>query len=112
MRLRSLISGFRPQKDRASKRYRESLANWVLSDYYRFLFIREGEIVGRPDVHDEERLKAAFHAFFAYTPPIIRSPSKLAHELARRARLLRDGLEAALHREPEQGPLRALCLIA
>jgi len=92
--------------DKQAKRYIASLPNWVLTDYYRFIFIREESIVGRASVEDPGALTAAFSAFLAYAPPAIRSPKRLAQELARRARLLRDGLLSLLRREPEDGPLR------
>ena len=44
----------------------------------------------------EEVVRAAFLGFLAYAPPIVRSPRRLALELARRARLLRDGIQGAL----------------
>lgn len=102
------------------KRYRQSLANWVLTDYYRFTFIREGEIIDKVEIadsvgvgqllkpDDEARLRSAFTAFVSYAPPTIRSPRRLALELARRARLLRDGLERLLQNEPPGGELRSV----
>lgn len=91
-----------------ARRYRESLPNWVLTDYYRFFFLRDGERIGELELADpggvpqllkpadEDSLREAFSGFFAYTPPILRSPQRLALELARRARLLRDGIEGTL----------------
>ncbi|MEX2645577.1 MAG: type ISP restriction/modification enzyme [Gaiellaceae bacterium] len=94
-------------------RYRESLGNWVVTDYYRFVHIRDGEEVGHLEIGDpsghaqllpparEEELRAALASFLAYTPPVLRSPQRLALELARRARLLRDGLQAAVESDVE-----------
>jgi hypothetical protein len=102
------------------KRYRESLANWVLTDYYRFIFIREGEVTDKVEIagpagidqlfkiDDETRLRSAFTSFVSYAPPVIRSPRRLATELARRARLLRDGLELVLQKEAPGGELRSV----
>jgi hypothetical protein len=100
------------------KRYRESLPNWVVTDYYRFLFIREGDVVtgieiGDPSdlpqltpMADGDQLETAFGGFLGYTAPVIRSPQRLALELARRARLLRDGIAGVLRTETEIGQLR------
>jgi hypothetical protein len=109
------------RRDRQIKRYRESLPNWVLTDYYTFVFLREDERPQRLALADPDDLRAlpltsdaparlqnAFDAFFAYAAPTIRSPARLAQELARRARLLRDGLHGALSAEPEGGPLRGV----
>jgi hypothetical protein len=92
--------------DKQAKRYVTSLPNWVLTDYFRFIFFREEAIISRASVEDPSALTAAFSAFLSYAPPSIKSPKRLAQELARRARLLRDGLLSLLHREPEDGPLR------
>jgi len=108
------------RRERQLKRYRESLPNWVLTDYYRFVFIREGKVLARVALADPhggqdqlvaERpadLAAAVEGFLDYAAPVIRSPSRLADELARRARLLRDGLAGALALEPADGPLRGV----
>lgn len=100
------------------KRYRQSLPNWVLTDHYRFFFIREGDSVARltlaeVDAHsarktDTEALSEAFAEFFAYSTPVIRSPQRLAQELARRARLLRAGLLGLLAAESDSGRLRSV----
>jgi predicted helicase len=96
------------------RRYREFLPNWVVTDYYRFILVRDGERVGQLELGDpdgtpqliapasEAELAATFGSFFAYTPPILRSPQRLALELARRARLLRDGLDGFLD-DPQEG---------
>jgi hypothetical protein len=102
------------------RRYRESLPNWIATDYYRFVFVRDGSEVDHVEVADphgvpqlteaatEDELKAAFSSFFAYSPPVIRSPQRLALELSRRARLLRDGIEGVLRAESEDGSLRGV----
>jgi hypothetical protein len=106
--------------DKQGRRYRESLPNWIATDYYRFIFIRDGSAVTHLEIADpyglpqlleadrEERLVDEFASFFAYAPPIIRSPQRLALELARRGRLLRDTLEGVLRAEPEAGRLRGV----
>lgn len=101
------------------KRYLKSLPNWVLTDYYSFMFIREGEVVETLSIADPDgasaavsgagdQLQAALLRFFSYAPPVIRSPRRLALELARRARLLRDGLRYVLDHEAPSGPLRSV----
>jgi Type ISP C-terminal specificity domain/N-6 DNA Methylase len=93
--------------DRQLRRYRQSLPNWVLTDYYRFLFLRDGDLVQTCDVRDDSTgLALAFAGFFAYVPPTIRSPNRLALELGRRARIIRDGLAGLVAAEGPDGPLR------
>jgi hypothetical protein len=104
------------RSDPQIKRYRQSLPNWVLTDYFRFVFIREADVVARIELADPELaqpvagapgpLVDALASFLAYAPPVIRSPRRLAQELARRARLLRDGFELRLRAEGPGGPLR------
>jgi hypothetical protein len=96
-----------------ARRYRASLGNWAVTDYYRFIFVREGDETAHLEIGDpegrlellpparEEELRDAFGSFLAYAPPVLRSPQRLALELARRARLLRDGLEGILEQEAE-----------
>jgi Type ISP C-terminal specificity domain/N-6 DNA Methylase len=87
--------------------YSQSLANWVLTDYYVFIFIENGEVGSVIDVREDPGdLRARFGVFFDSAPRNIRSASRLAEEMARRARLLRDGLLGALRREPPGGQLR------
>lgn len=67
------------------------------------VFIRDGEALEQLQLADPggatllppnsaDEIQAAFINFLSYAPPIIRSPRRLAVELARRARLLRDGI--------------------
>lgn len=81
-----------------ARRYRESLPNWIATDYYRFVTIRDGIVEDSFEVTDdaEDDLDAYIGRFLAYSPPVIRSPRRLALELARRARLLRDGIGGVL----------------
>jgi hypothetical protein len=95
-----------PPVRQTGRRYRESLPNWVATDYHSFVFLREGEVIERAHVDDPHRLVDAFVGFFSYAPPVIRSSRRLAQELARRARLIRQGLEGVLGAEPPGGPLR------
>jgi phage repressor protein C with HTH and peptisase S24 domain len=108
------------RQTKQGRRYRESLPNWVATDYYRFVFVRDGTEVTHLEIADPtgaaqsfepdscEQLQQQFTSFFAYAPPFIRSPKRLALELSRRARLLRDGIEGVLHAEPENGRLRSV----
>jgi len=96
------------RSDKQIKRYRESFPNWVLTDYYQFLFLREGDVSAHGSTADQTSLSSGFESFFAYAPPAIRSPRRLATELARRGRMLRDGLEAIIRAEAPEGPLRNL----
>src|SRR6266480_4426299 len=71
------------------KSYRESLPNWVLTDYYRFIFIESGELGPVIDIReDPDELRSRFSVFLDTVPRNIRSSSRLAEEMARRARLL------------------------
>src|SRR5205814_181664 len=89
------------------KSYRESLPNWVLTDYYRFIFIESGELGPVIDIReDPDELRSRFSVFLDTVPRNIRSSSRLAEEMARRARLLRDGLLGALRAEQQGGQLR------
>ena len=75
---------------RQLKSYSESLPNWVLTDYYIFIFIQNGEASQPIDVRTTpDELQTRFGQFFDSAPRNIRSASRLAQEMARRARLLR-----------------------
>lgn len=102
-----------------ARRYRDSLPNWIATDYYRFVTIRDGLVEDSfelpnpsgvpqllPPVAQDE-LEAFVARFLAYSPPVIRSPRRLALELARRARLLRDGIAGVLA-TTETGDLRGV----
>jgi hypothetical protein len=89
------------------KGYSNSLPNWVLTDYYVFIFIENGESGQAIDIREApDELRSRFGIFFDTVPRNIRSASRLAEEMARRARLLRDGLLGALRAEPKGGQLR------
>ena len=89
------------------KGYSKSLPNWVLTDYYLFIFIENGELGHAIDIREApDDLRSRFGVFFDSAPRNIRSASRLAEEMARRALLLRDGLLGALRAEPQGGQLR------
>jgi len=96
------------RSERQLKRYRQLLPNWILTDYRRFMIIREGEVTRRFEIEEEnpEALVSGFVDFPSYAAPVLRSPRRLAQELARRARLLRDALEMLVNKEPADGNLR------
>jgi hypothetical protein len=89
------------------KRYSESLPNWILTDYYLFVFIENGEASPPIDIRAEPAaVRDRFGVFLDSTPRNVRSASRLAQEMVRRARLLRAGLYGALQKERPGGPLR------
>lgn len=102
-----------------ARRYRDSLPNWIATDYYRFITIRDGLVEDSFEMVDPasaaqllpqasvDGLDAYIARFLAYSPPVIRSPRRLALELARRARLLRDGISGVLA-AAEAGELRGV----
>jgi hypothetical protein len=107
--------------------YRQ-LPNLVLTDYLHFILLRDGVEVARATLIASTDLDAGrtaranrpaveelLRAWLAAEPAQITSPERLAVELARRARWLRDGIRAQVAREAgatarggPPGPLRAL----
>lgn len=95
------------RSDEQLKRYRRSLPNWILTDYYEFRFLRDGRNFGTAMVRERpDQLADLFGQWLDYAPPAVRTSRQLAVELARRARLLRDGISGAIDDEPAGGPLR------
>jgi hypothetical protein len=89
------------------KSYAESLPNWVLTDYYVFIFIQNGVAGQAIDARSApEELRQRFGQFFDSAPRNIRSASRLAEEMARRSRLLKSGLLGALKAEEPGGQLK------
>ena len=89
------------------KSYAESLANWVLTDYYVFIFIQNGVAGQAIDARiAPEELRQRFGQFFDSAPRNIRSASRLAEEMARRSLLLKRGLLGALKAEQPGGQLK------
>ena len=88
------------------KSYAESLPNWVLTDYYVFIFIQNG-VAGQAIARTVPKaLRERFGQFFDSAPRNIRSASRLAEEMARRSRLLKTGLFGALKAEQPGGQLK------
>lgn len=89
------------------KSYTESLPNWVLTDYYVFVFIQNGVAGPAIDARTApDALRQRFGQFFDSAPRNIRSASRLAEEMARRSRLLKAGLFGALKGEQPGGQLK------
>lgn len=104
------------------------LPNLVLSDYIHFLLLRDGVEVARATVISNQDLDAGqlgrattevaeelLTVWLSAEPARINSPARLAIELARRARWLRDGIRGELRQEAAvanrrggDGPLRSL----
>jgi len=88
------------------KKYSEgAIPNIILTDYMRFILIRNQEVIFDVDlfklyelnndkkIFDEKNIndfKTLFETFINYSLPTIRSPTELAIELSKRAKLLRD----------------------
>lgn len=89
------------------KSYIESLPNWVLTDYYFFIFIQNGVAGPAIDARNApDELRERFGQFLDSAPRNIRSASRLAEEMARRSKLLKRGLLGALQAEQPGGQLK------
>ncbi len=97
------------------QRYRESLDNLILTDYVRFLFFRnnqliedirladvdaKGRLVFKEDVW--QKFITLLQNFGSFTGQTIKSAEKLAQMMAAKARLLQEILYNALETEDEQ----------
>ncbi len=100
------------------KRYRENLPNLILTDYINFIWFREGKEIdhahlARPDskgrlkLDTEElpKLNQLLENFLKVEPAEIGDPRKLAEEMARPARMIRDTIREIFAQEKEEGPL-------
>lgn len=100
------------------KRYRSSLRNLILTDYFEFRLYRNGEQVQsvrlakrqkngvlRREPDAEAQLTALFQAFFDAKVPSIANPRELAERMARMARLLHDLIRQAFAKEGQTGDL-------
>lgn len=87
------------------KRYLETFPNLILTNFYEFRLYRDGERVEKiqiarsfiskklktvPPVEHEKEFLTLLGKFFAFSLPKVFSAEKLAEELARRTRFLRD----------------------
>lgn len=102
------------------KRYLENLPNLLFTDYVRFIWFYKGKEIGRshvakPDskgnlkIDKEElpRLEQLLQNFLKVEPEKISDPRRLAEEMARPARMIRDTIRKIFKKEEEEGPLHA-----
>jgi predicted helicase len=107
------------ERDEQLKRYRESLSNLILTDYFEFRWYKDGDkqqtariaYVGdsgrlRPDREGQAQAAAMFSAFLAQEPPIVGKPEDLARRMAALTRIVRDIVHAALLKDRGGSPLR------
>lgn len=100
------------------KRYRESLANLILTNYFEFRWYLSGELRltarlvkiqanGKLRVEAEgiQQLTELLQEFFATDIPVISSPKELAVRMAALARLIRSIIGKTFTEEGEQGAL-------
>lgn len=100
------------------KRYRESLANLILTDYLEFRWYVGGTLrltarLAKPQANRRLRIEAdgaqqldeLLQAFFAESIPVISSPKELAVRMAALARLIRSIIGKTFVEETEQGAL-------
>ncbi|AJI47243.1 N-6 DNA Methylase family protein [Francisella philomiragia] len=94
-------------------RYRKALDNLIITDYLRFQFFKEGELVTqieiatiengeiKPIAKNFQQFENLIKDFCTYIGQTIRSPKKLAEMMAGKARLLQNTLENALNKDIE-----------
>ena len=100
------------------KRYRDSLANLILTDYLEFRWYVSGELrlkvrlatpqangKLRPEAEGAPQLAELLQAFFAENIPVISSPRELAVRMAAMARLIRAIISKTFGEEGEHGTL-------
>lgn len=103
------------EKDEQLTRYRDGLANLILTDYLEFRRYENGELVqecriGRPgsdgkinrDKDGIAKLRELFSAFFSAQAPAINTPKDLARHLAASARIIRQVTEDVFSAEDEE----------
>jgi predicted helicase len=98
-------------------RYKQLSNNILLTDYLQFIWIKDGKVngrelialaddlEGRPKKPREDRVNAVstlLHRFFSTAPEGIAESEKLALELAKRSRFLRDHLDEELRRQEKE----------
>ncbi|HUU04597.1 MAG TPA: type ISP restriction/modification enzyme [Patescibacteria group bacterium] len=87
------------------KRYQATFPNFILTNFLEFRLFHNGEVIGRtfigrqhtlaklgarPVAENSEELKSIFERFFSYSFPRNLNAKRLAQELAKRTRFLRD----------------------
>lgn len=100
------------------KRYRETFPNLILTDFYEFRLYRDGELVDRvqlarpfiareikqtPPLEKVKELNQLLQQFMGFSLPRSLNAEKLAVELAKRTRFLRDQVIAEELREKKDG---------
>ncbi len=100
------------------KRYRDGLANLILTDYLEFRWYVSGELrmtccIAKPQANGKLRVEAEgmqeltemLQGFFATHIPVINSPKELAVRMAAMARLIRSIIGKTFAEEGEHGTL-------
>lgn len=106
------------EKSEQLKRYRDGLANLILTDYLEFRWYVSGELrltalLAKPQANGKLRIDAEgvqqldelLHSFFAENIPVISSPKELATRMAALARLIRSIIGKTFAEEDEHGTL-------
>jgi len=106
------------EKSEQLKRYRDGLANLILTDYLEFRWYVSGELrltarLAKPQANGKLRAEAEgtqqlaelLQAFFAENIPVISSPKELATRMAALARLIRTIIGKTFAEEGEHGTL-------
>ena len=106
------------EKDEQLKRYRDSLANLILTDYMEFRWYVSGELRlatrlaksqtnGKlyAEANGAQQLTELLQGFFATDIPVISSPKELAVRMAALARLIRSIIGKTFAEEGEHGAL-------
>lgn len=98
------------------KRYLSTFPNVILTNFYEFRLYRDGELIAQaqigrptiarqlktaPPVENEKQFLDLMNKFFSFSLPHIKDAKKLALELAKRTRFLRDEV-VAIELEDEQ----------
>ena len=109
------------QESEQMTRYRAGLSNLVLTDCLDFRHYEEGRLrrTARLGVLDEQdgiveyrggnkAIRELIGTFLEANPPIIADSRELAHRMASKARILRDGVERILKQEGSAGPLHSI----
>ena len=101
------------------KRYKHTFPNLILTNYLEFRFYRHGQLIdavsigrkhtlvvlgAKPVVENEEKFKEIFDKYFSFTFPRYLNARRLARELAKKTRFLRDQvIIEELKGQPESG---------
>jgi len=102
------------------KRYLENLPNLLFTDYIKFIWFKEGKEIDHAhlarldskdrlklDIDELPKLEQLLINFLKVEPAEIADPRKLAEEMARPARMIRNTIREIFKQEEEEGPLHA-----